>query len=93
MASLGGKPPLIRRYRMWPLLIHNPRSGPDRVRRSERTVPAHRQELATVLELTAAAPLRIGWMGAKADIVVIVDHPPLARGAEPAAARRFLASS
>ena len=30
MASSGGKPPLIQRYRMWPLLSHNPCSGPDR---------------------------------------------------------------
>src|ERR1700730_531408 len=30
MASPGGKPPLIQRYRIWPLLSHNPCSGPDR---------------------------------------------------------------
>src|SRR5882672_2389507 len=30
MASSGGKPPLIQRYRIWPLLSHNPCSGPDR---------------------------------------------------------------
>src|SRR5467141_2558259 len=29
-AAVGGKPPLIQRYRIWPLLSHNPRSGPDR---------------------------------------------------------------
>jgi putative ABC transport system substrate-binding protein len=27
MASLGGKPPLIQRYRIWPLLSHNPARG------------------------------------------------------------------
>src|SRR5262249_7229745 len=30
-AAVGGKPPLIQRYRIWPLLSHNPCSGPDRV--------------------------------------------------------------
>src|SRR5271168_235177 len=29
-AAMGGKPPLIKRYRIWPLLSHNPCSGPDR---------------------------------------------------------------
>src|SRR5215468_7253407 len=30
MASPGGKPPPIRRYRIWPLLSHNPCSAADR---------------------------------------------------------------
>src|SRR6266436_2651574 len=29
-SAWGGKPPLVRRYRIWPLLSHNPCSGPDR---------------------------------------------------------------